>query len=90
MSDIKSDNGLAASHANSFLAASNQIGAASQADKDAISRLEGNSRAGEEIDHSSTGSADIAGKITSFSQLLQSVAEEFQATDQGLAADIEG
>ena len=86
MSDIKSDNGLAASHAN----ASNQIGAASQADKDAISRLEGNSRAGEEIDHSSTASANIADKITSFSQLLQSVAEEFQATDQGLAADIEG
>ena len=90
MSDIKSDNGLVASHANSFSAASSQIGAASQVDKDAISRLEGNSRASEEIDHSSTVSADIAGKITSFSQLLQSVAEEFQATDQGMAADIEG
>ena len=90
MSDIKSDNGLAASHANSFSATSSQIGAASQVDKDAISRLEGNSRAGEEIDHSSTASANIADKITSFSQLLQSVAEEFQATDQGLAADIEG
>ena len=43
MSDIKSDNGLAASHANSFSVASSQIGAASQADKDAISRLEGKS-----------------------------------------------
>ena len=90
MSDIKSDNGLAASHANSFSVASSQIGAASQADKDAISRLEGNSRASEEIDHSRTASVDIAGKITSLSQLLQSVAEEFQATDQGMAADIEG
>ena len=90
MSDIKSDNGLAASHANSFSVASSQIGAASQADKDAISRLEGNSRASEEIDHSRTASADIAGKITGFSQLLQSVAEEFQSTDQGMAADIEG
>lgn len=90
MPDIKSDNGLAARHANSFSAASSQIGAAPQADKDAISCLEGNSRASEEIDHSMTASADIASKITSFSQLLQSVAEEFQATDQGMAADIEG
>lgn len=90
MAEIKSDNEMAVSHANGFSAASSQIGAASQADKDGISRLEGNSRASEEIDRSGTVSADIAGKITTFSQLLQSVAKEFQATDQGMAADIEG
>ena len=64
MSDIKSDNGLVASHANSFSAASSQIGAASQPDKDAISRLEEIAGQVRKFDHSSTASADIAGKIT--------------------------
>ncbi|EGD36189.1 hypothetical protein HMPREF9383_1537 [Streptococcus sanguinis SK150] len=87
---IQSDISVASTHASTLSSNASSIATGIEVIKDSSSVLQGNEVAGTYIDDSASTAATISEQLSTFINLLHSVAEDFEAVDQAAAQSING